>query len=138
MAAGVLSFTGILSIKTNADFNFTLTCTNTQTGTPIDFTGYNAKMSIGYYPPCTCASPCPCDPELTIIYTLTSEGMDPTITFPTPTSGVIQLNVPEAITSTFPITSNAVYDLLLLPAGGAIQEFLQGPVSIASGVTSAS
>jgi len=134
MAAGVLSFTGLLAIKTNADFNFTLTCTNTQTGAPIDFTGYNAKMSIGYYPQEMCGTPS----ELTIIYTLTSEGDAPTITFPTPTSGVIQLNIPESVTNTFPVTTDGIYDLLLLPSGGAIQEFLQGPVSIASGVTSAS
>lgn len=135
MAAGVLSFTGILAIKTNADFNFTLTCTNTQTGTPVDFTGYAAKMSLGYYPPVTCEDGCSSPPELIIIYTLISSGMNPTITFPAPTSGVIQLNVPESVTSTFPVVLNGIYDLLLYPPGGAVQEFLQGPVSIASGVT---
>jgi hypothetical protein len=136
MAAGILSFTGQLAIKTNADFNFALTCTDSSTGNPIDFTGYNAKMSIGYYPPCnTCETSCPCTPTLTIVYTLTSEGMNPTITFPTPTSGVIQLNIPEEVTSTLPIVLTGNYDLLLLPPGGAVQEFLQGPIQILSGIT---
>lgn len=139
MAAGILSFTGLLAVKTNADFNFTLTCVDSSTGSAIDFTGYSAKMSIGTY---TCTNSCPgtcgCSPELTIIYTLTSTGSTPAITFPNPTTGVIQLNIPESVTNTLPITTDGLYDLLLFPPGSAVQEFLQGPIQILSGVTSVS
>lgn len=133
MSLNILSFTGALAMKTNADFNYTFFNLNSL-GQPIDMTDWEAKMTIAYYPK---PSHCECGltpPTLTTIYTLTSSGMSPTITFDVST-GAINLDVPESVTSTLSVNPNAIYDLLLFPPGGAIQEFAQGPFAILSGVT---
>ena len=118
-------------MKTNADFTYTFFNLNPATGQPVDMTDWAAKMTIAYYPKpahCVCNPP---TPALTTIYTLTSPD---TITFDVST-GAINLDVPESVTSTLAVNNDAIYDLLLFPPGGAIQEFAQGPFAILSGVT---
>jgi hypothetical protein len=134
MAAGILSFTGLLSIRKNSDFNFTLVCTDATTGNPINFTGYTAKMSIGVY---SVSDPdCPSTPVLTIIYTLNSTGMNPNIIFDD-SAGTIQLYIPVATTATLPTANDGLYDLLLYPPddSAGTETFIQGPIQILPGIT---
>jgi hypothetical protein len=134
MSLNIFSFTGVNAMKTNADFSYTFFNLNPLTGQPIDMTDWEAKMTIAYYPEVRhCACP-PSPPELITIYTLTSSGDTPAITFDVST-GAINLLVPESVTLTLTVNTNAIYDLLLMPPGGAIQEFAQGPFAILSGVT---
>jgi hypothetical protein len=115
--AGVASFV----MNNNGDFNQPITVS--AGGVPMDFTGYEAKMSIGDQRPPT-----------VIYHTLNSTGMNPEITFPSPTMGHILLALPESVTHTFTFT-NAVYDLILMPPGGGDLVFLQGNITLVQGVT---
>lgn len=129
MPAGVFSFTGQFSIKLNSDFNYTLTYTNSSNGQPVDLTGYEAKMSFVDSLP----------PGHTYL-TLSSTGMSPAITFNT-SLGQIFLNVSQADVETAfgPYIEsgqlNMDYDLLLYPAGGGVDGFLQGTAIALPGAT---
>jgi hypothetical protein len=116
--AGIVNIT----IYNNADFSQLLTVTD-ESGNPINFTGYSAKMAIANTAP-----------PGTTYWTLSSSGDSPEITFPNPVQGQIQLLIPESITKGFTFSSG-VYDLLLFAPGGGVNKLLHGTVTVVPGVT---
>jgi hypothetical protein len=114
-----------LTVDANADLDLELQWT-LPNGTLIDLTGYSAVLTI--------ASDFYTNPNRIVYHTSSSSGMSPEITFPTPSAGLILIDIPAAVTSLFTFQT-AVYDLLLTSGSGAVVRLLQGPVTIDPGVT---
>lgn len=130
MSAGVLAFTGDLALQTNSSFVYTLTWLDANQQ-PVNLTGYEAKMSIGDTIPPT-----------TIYATLESTGMSPVITFNASAGQILISWAQSAVAAAFDSylingTLNVVYDLLLYPPENPEFNFLQGPMQVNAGVTSA-
>lgn len=91
-------------------------------GTPINLTGYSARMQIRSSYEAT--SP---------LIELLSSGGTPSITI-TPLTGVVALLIEEAATRTLP-SGHAVYDLEMVAANNNVTRLLEGSVTISPEVT---
>lgn len=92
-----------------------------QTETPVDLTGYSARMQIRET----------YDSDDYIVSLDDSPGGGITLGGPL---GSISIEIPSAITSTIPLMS-AVYDIELESAGGVVTRFMQGAALISREVT---
>lgn len=108
-----------LLIEAGATFNLTVTYTDSG-GTPIDLTGYTARMQIRANP---------ADPGSTFELNTTNGRI--VITGPT---GLLTLLISAADTGALTLTTG-VYDLIVTSAGGVVSRLLQGDVTVDAAVT---
>jgi len=115
-----------IRIEVGADFFLSLAWMESDGETPIDLTGYEAKMQVREFH----------DDEDALL-TLTSE-VDGGIVLGDE-DGTIEIHAVPALTDLLPLsvsgTINGVYDIKLTSPSGVVTRFLEGRCRIASAVT---
>lgn len=107
---------GVTFVKT---FNWYTKDSVTLVKTPVDLTGYTARMDIRENVG-----------DAAAVLTCTTENGRIALN----SSGEIKITISAAVTAAY-ATELAVYDLLLVAPGGEVTEFISGSVTLKRGVT---